>query len=126
MSMSNYLEAALLEHVFKNTAYTSPTTVYLSLHTADPGETGTSECTGGSYARQSIAFSAASNPAGTIANSGTVTFSAMPAATVTHFAIWDNSSAGNCLITGALGASKTVGAGDSVSFAASSVVITFS
>lgn len=126
MSMSDYLEEKLLLHTFKNTAYTSPTTVYLSLHTADPGETGASECTGGSYARQAIAFSAASNPAGTIANSGTVTFSSMPAATVTHFAIWDASSAGNCLITGALGSSKTVGAGDTVSFAASSVVITFS
>lgn len=124
MSLSDYLEVKLLEHTFRNTAYTSPTTVYLSLHTADPVETGTNEVTGGSYARQSIAFAAAATPAGTIANSGTVTFSSMPVATSTHFAIWDASTAGNCLITGALGASKTTASGDAVQFAASSVVIT--
>lgn len=124
MSASNYLEAKILEHVLKNTAYTSPVTVYLSLHTADPAETGANEATGGSYARQSIAFSAASNPAGTIANSGTVTFTGMPAGTWTYFAIWDASTVGNCLVEGPLGASKTTGSGDSVQFAASSVVVT--
>lgn len=121
MGASNYLETQLLDHIFRNAAYTSPTTVYLSLHTADPGETGTSEATGGSYARQSCAFSAASG--GSISNSGTVSFASMPATTVTHFGIWDDASAGNFLAGGALSASKSPGAGDTVQFAASSVTI---
>ena len=34
MSLSNYLENKILDHVFRNTSYTSPTTVYVSLHSA--------------------------------------------------------------------------------------------
>ena len=55
------------------------TTAYVSLHTADPGNTGTSEVSGGGYARQGpITFaSAGSNP--TVAsNSAILTY---PAAT---------------------------------------------
>ncbi len=32
--MSNYLEDALANHVFRNTSLTSPTTVYVALFTA--------------------------------------------------------------------------------------------
>ena len=34
--MSNYLENALIDATLRNTSYTSPTTVYVALHTADP------------------------------------------------------------------------------------------
>lgn len=68
-------------------------TGYVSLHTADPGLTGTSEVTGGSYARQAVTFSAPSN--GVTANSGALTFTSMPAVTVSHVGLWDASTAGN-------------------------------
>ena len=70
MSWSNEAENALLEHVLNNVAWANigdagglPVSVtngnlYLSLHTADPGEAGdqtTSECTYTSYARLAIA-----------------------------------------------------------------------
>lgn len=125
MSLSDYLENKILEHVFKNTSYTSPTTVYASLHSADPGETGADElAVADGYARQSCAFAAASS--GSIANSGTVTFTNTGSAwsAATHFAIWDASSSGNCLGVGALAASKTVGAADTASFAAGALVVT--
>ena len=70
---STYLAQALLNHVFRNTAYTQPTTVYVALYTAAPTDAGGgTEVTGGSYARQSAAFSA---PSGNqISNSAQVTF----------------------------------------------------
>jgi hypothetical protein len=82
----------------------------VSLHTADPGETGASEATGGSYARQSASFGAAAS--GAIANDAAISFTAMPAATITHVGVWDASSAGNFLWGGALAASKTTNSGD--------------
>jgi hypothetical protein len=49
---------------------------FLSLHTTDPGTTGANEVAGGSYARQAIAFGAASG--GTAASSSGQTFTNMP------------------------------------------------
>lgn len=109
MSISNYLEDELLDAVFNAGAF-SVTTPYVSLHTADPGETGASELSGGSYARQSASFGAASG--GAVANDAQVEFTDMPAATITHVGVWDAASAGNFLWGGALSASKTTNAGD--------------
>lgn len=68
-------------------------TGYASLHTADPGLTGASEVTGGSYARQAITFDA---PAGGVsANSAALTFTDMPSVTVTHVGVWDAATVGN-------------------------------
>ena len=54
MSFSNYLETELLDHVFANNAYTSPSSVYVGLFTTSPAEDGSgTEVSGGSYARQS-------------------------------------------------------------------------
>lgn len=115
MSISNYLENVILDHILRNQAYTPAGTVYASLHTADPGETGTSEVTGGSYARQAIAFAAASG--GTVSNSGTLNFTVMPAGTVTHMGLWDALSSGNFLWSGAATAPKTLNAGDTYQIA---------
>lgn len=55
---SDYLEAAVLDAVLRNTSYTSPTTVFVALYTSDPGDDNSgTECSGTSYARQSAAFS---------------------------------------------------------------------
>ena len=126
MSISNYLEAKILDHVLRNTAYTPASTVYLALHTTDPGEDGSgAEVTGGSgpYSRKSITFAAAQSPAGTISMSAVthpsgIDFSGMPGCTVTHVALWDDTGAsghaGNCLWSGALTSSRTVTAGDTL------------
>ena len=122
MSATDYLENKVLDHVLRNTAFTQPSALYMALHTADPGDTGTaSEVTGGSYARQTIAFAAASS--GTAANSGAVTFAAMPAVTVTHFSIKDAVTSGNPLFVGPLSASQTLTAGQTLAFAAAQVTI---
>jgi hypothetical protein len=95
-NISNFLENKLLDHVFKNTSYTSPTTVYVSLHsTPGPGDTGANELSTGGYARQPVTFDTAAS--GATANSGTVTYTNMPASTVTHFGVWDAATTGNFL-----------------------------
>lgn len=120
MSISNYLENALLDAVFNATSF-SVADVYMSLHTADPGETGASEVTGGSYARQVTTFGAAAS--GAVANDSAESFT-MPAATVTHVGLWDDASAGNFLWGGAATASKTYGSGDTATVAIGDLDIT--
>ena len=121
-ALSNFLENKVLDHVLRNTAYTSPATVYLALHTADPTEAGTgTEVSGGSYARQAVAFDAAAS--GATQNTSAVSFTNMPAATVTHVGVWDASTNGNLLFYGALAASKTTNAGDTFTVAAADLDI---
>lgn len=120
--LSDYAENALINALLRSTAYTS-TTVYLALFTTATSDAATgTEVTGGSYARQSITFGAPSN--GVAANTVAVTFTAMPAATVTYAAIMNASTAGNMLFHGPLAASKTVGAGDTLTFAIGGITAT--
>lgn len=122
---SNYLEGKLIEHVLRNTAYTSPSTVHLSLHTANPDEDASgTEVSGNGYSRQPITFGAHSN--GACSNTSVEEFDASGGSfgTVTHFGIFDASSGGNLLYYGALTASKVVADGDTLKFAAGSVTIT--
>jgi len=124
---SDYLEDKVLDHVLTNTAYTSPTTVYIGLWTADDGlEAGTitSEVSGGSYARQSVTFSASSG--GATSNSATVTFPTATAnwGTITHVAVMDASTAGNVLFHGAVTTSKTIESGDTFQISSGNLDIT--
>lgn len=113
MAFSSTVANDLANYVCRGTAPTALTTpIKLSLHTADPGATGASEATGGSYARQSAGYNAASG--GACALAGTVSFTGMPAATVTHVGIWDSTGTPKFLQGAALAASKTVGAGDTL------------
>src|SRR5688572_11335183 len=107
-AMSDYLEDALLNEVFRATAFAAPAAVYVGLFTAPPSDAGGgTEVAGGSYARQAVPFGAPS-PSGTIKNSGDVTFPTASAdwGTITHFAIFDAAVAGNMLVWGALTSSK--------------------
>lgn len=135
MSASNAFETDLLELIFNGTAIpnladdaaSSPATnLYVSLHTADPGETGaqnTSETAYGSYARVAVArtsggWTISGNNA---SNTAVINFPAASSgpSTVTHFAIGLSSSgAGTLLFTGALAASRIINTGITPTFAA--------
>ena len=122
---SNYLEGKLIEHVLRNTAYTSHSTVHISIHTANPAEDASgTEVSGSGYGRQPIAFGAHSD--GACSNSAVEEFTASGGSfgTVTHFGIFDASSSGNLLYYGALTASKVVADGDTLKFAIGSITIT--
>lgn len=112
MSFSNYLETKVLDHVFSNTAYTSPAAVYVALFTTDPAEDGSgTEVSGGGYARQAGSFSVTGNTATTTAAIEYPTATA-DYGLVTHVGIYDASTAGNLLAYAALTASKNISSGD--------------
>jgi hypothetical protein len=123
--ISNYLENALVNATLRNTAYTSPTTVYLALYTSDPtdADSGT-ECSGTAYARQSITFGAPSN--GVTTNSAAIEFPQAGGSwgTITHIGIRDALTTGNLLYHTPLDASKTIATGDVFRVAIGSLSVT--
>lgn len=132
-SFSDYLENELLDHILGGGDYTRPATVYIGLWTAalSDSSTGSSanEVSGGSYARKSKANNSTNWPAaanGAKANGVDITFVTATASwgTVTHFAILDAQTAGNILGWGSLTNSKTIGDGDTASFAIGDLDVT--
>jgi hypothetical protein len=110
MSISNYAELKILEHTTGKTAWTIPTNVYVKLHTADAGEAGTSSAATETTRKVAAWATAAS---GAIATSATLEWTNVAATeTYSHWSMWDASTAGNCLWTGALSSSAAVTAGD--------------
>ncbi len=137
MTLSNAAETDLLELLFTNLAWpnigdagglqpsVAPGDLYISLHTADPGETGdqtTSEAAYTGYARIAVARSGAGfTVAGAnVSNAAAVTFGEKTAGgdeTITHFGIGTAASGvGNLLMSGALTASLLVSNGITPSF----------
>ena len=127
MSISNYLENAWANSIRgggNGTSYTAPAAVYVKLHTGDPGEDGTANAAG-ETTRQAIAFGAASN--GVITSSALVEWTNVSTTeTYSHVSLWDASSGGNCLASGALAASKSVTAGDTFQLPSGQVSLTIS
>jgi hypothetical protein len=122
MTATDYLEGKLLDHALGVTPYTPPTSLFLCLHFADPTEAGTaSQVTGGSYAPQPISFGAQSGSKSTSTN--IQNFTNMPAVTVTHFVIRENSATGNPVFVGTMTSSRSVLAGDPLSFGVGSFSI---
>lgn len=141
-AMSDYLENKLVDLTLRGQAFTAPATLYFSLHTAAPtGDVPGTEVSGGNYARVPItanlanfnatqggAGSASSGTGGVTSNATAITFNAPSASwgVVGYWAVWDASTAGNCLFQGALGTPKTINSGDAApSFAAGALTLTF-
>ena len=100
MSFTNFLEQKVLEHVFRNVAYTSPTALYVGLFTSTPSDsTAGTEVSSGSYARQTVAFSFTSGDPSSVTNTAQITFPTSTASwgTVTHAGIYDALTSGNFL-----------------------------
>lgn len=151
-AMSNYLENKLIDHIFRDTAYSKPTTLYIALLTTNcvDSDTGTNltsasggtgvEVTGGSYARTAYNPSASANweatqggvsgassgTGGLTSNNGVITFPTASSSwgTVSGIAVCDALTNGNILFHGALASSKTVGSGDVFSFQVNQISIT--
>lgn len=145
-AMSDYLENQLVDHILRGQTFssTSPANLYVALYTAAPSDAGGgTEVTIGSnnYARVAVSRALASwagtqSAGSTVASSGTggvtsnnsaVTFPTPSGSwgTVTHFAILDAATAGNLLFHGALTVQQTINTGNTVSFAAGQLQITF-
>ena len=135
-AMSDYLEAAICNHVLRNTAFTTPgDNVYVGLikyYDSAVVEAGTltQEASGGAYARQQVNGTGAwtaPGAAGATSNVAAITF---PTAT----ADWDNisgviiadaASAGNVLLHGSLTTARDVKDGDVFKFNIGDLDITF-
>jgi hypothetical protein len=144
MSKSDTFESDLLKLTFQATAIaniadnaaTSPlTNLFISLHTADPTETGTessSEATYTGYARVTVARTSGGwTLSGTsptqVANAAAVNFAACTAGsnTIAFFAVGvATSGATKILYSGALTSSLAVSAGITPSFAIGALVVT--
>lgn len=124
-NLPNTIENQLLDALVGTTAYTVTTPVKIALVTTNGNDaTAGTEVTGGSYARQTITFGAASS--GSITNSGTINFTGMPSCTVVGIELYDSAGTPKRLAYGALTSSRTVTAGDTVQFAASTVTLSLS
>lgn len=137
MSATNTFETQLLELIFENDdtgshistigdglqASATAGTLEISLHTGDPGETGdatTSEANYTSYARQTVARSAAgwATSGNTVDNVAAITFPEATggSSTCTHFGIGTGTS-DRLLVSGALTSSLAVTSGVQPQFA---------
>ncbi len=124
MSFTDDLETRVLQWSLTTGSPTRPTTWYVGLFTAAPGEAGGgTEVSGGSYARTAATFSVTGN---TATNSGVVEFPTATAGwgTITHVAVFDAASAGNMLLYAALTTSKTIATGDILRIPAGELDIT--
>lgn len=79
-------------------------TVYVALHTADPGDDASAnECTDGSYTRQSTTFTLNSG-IGQSANDLALSFNFANATTITHMSVWSAQTGGTPAVKQALAA----------------------
>jgi hypothetical protein len=124
MSVADYYENKILDHMLRAQAFTPPSTVYVALYTTAPTDAGGgTEVSGGSYARQPVTFSAASG--GSIINSADITFPQATAdwGTIVAVGLFDASTAGNLLWYGNLTTSKTVNSGDIFTISAGNLTV---
>lgn len=89
---------------YNNTAAVAIATVFVKLHTGDPG-VGTGNAAAGSTTRNAITWNTASGGSMTLATLGAWT-NGGTSETLTHVSLWDNATAGSFLQAFALSASQ--------------------
>lgn len=110
-----------LLNVFRATNYTA-VTPWVKIHTGDPGSAGTANASAETDRKQ-LTFAAPS--AGSMAASA-VSWATWDVGTetISHFSIWDASTAGNFLISGSLAVSKTPTNGDTLNLTVTATMAT--
>lgn len=122
-ALTDTLENKVLDHLLGGPDYVRPATVYITLVTANGSDsTAGTEVSGNAFARAAVTNNATNFPAaaaGLKSNGTAISFpTPTPAGwgTVVGVEVWDAASAGTRIAYGALTASKTINAGDPVSF----------
>lgn len=121
---SDYTENLALKWLLTTNSATRPTAWYVGLFTSATSDAGGgTEVSGGSYARQSIAFTVTND---TATNSATITFPAASATwgSIGWVAIYDASTGGNQLFHGAVTTAKTIESGDTFQISSGNLTIT--
>lgn len=112
--MTSFLQKKVLDDFLSIASYTVPTTVYVSLHTASPGESGShaAEIALAGYARKSItgSMSAADATSGISTNTATITFGPAGAdwGIIGWLGVEDALTVGNMCFYGATTTAKTI------------------
>lgn len=127
-AFSNYSEEKWVEHNLRNNAVASPVAVYLALFTGDPKEAGDGpEATYTNYERKVSTWTSLDTN-GQTKNAGQITFppngNAVNDETITHAAVFDAATGGNCLLKGPLASQKTLQPGDVLAFAPNALALT--
>ncbi len=130
MSATNYLETAILNHIFGKVTFSVPT-IYIGLSTTDPLEAGSgiTEPSGNGYARKQTAPADWNAPSGgSISNSAEMLFSVATGnwGIISHFFISDHATSGNVLLSGVVnsGTPKSIEINDQAKFASGSLIVT--
>ena len=124
MPKSTYLDNAVLSAAVLQTPFTPPALIYVALFTVSPTPAGGgTEVAGAGYGRQTVTFGLAS--LGQVVSNEGVVFpvATAPWGSLTSFALYDASSGGNLLYFGNLSTSRTVLAGDQVTFPSGQLVL---
>ena len=102
--------SAAAENAALNGIKAASTTQYISLHSADPGDTGTpgTEITGGSYQRQPVTWPTNATNSSLIATAS-VTLQVPSETTISHWGLWTAQTGGTFLYGGGLPAPETFG-----------------
>jgi len=120
---TNYLENAVMNHVFGGSPYTAPSNVYLALFTVTPSDAGGgTEVSSGGYSREVVSLGSVID--GAISNSSIISFTATGGdfGTIVATGLYDASTFGN-LLTWAPITPATINDGDTLSFAIGSVAV---
>lgn len=132
---SNYTENNVINSLLRGVAFPLPTKTYLSLHTANPGESGGSEVSTTnwpSYVRKDAANGEAIDTGwnepvdGVTTNLQQVLYpshNGASAITITHWAVYDAATGGNMLNYAALNTPRTLQPGDVFVFDAGSLTV---
>ena len=125
-ALSNYAENKILDHLFKNTSYTSPSAYIGYFNNTITDDSVPTEVSGNGYARVQIDGLMGSAASGSISNTSAITFPAASGGnhgTVVAIAIYDAASGGNQLAYGSLTSAKTISDGDQLNIAIGNLTI---
>jgi hypothetical protein len=103
ISAVNWANAAL--NVLRGTTWTG-VSVFVKLHTGDPGSAGATAAAVGSTTRPAITWSAASGGSMSITGTNPSWTNGGTSETLSHISLWDASTAGNFLGSAALGSTQ--------------------
>ena len=112
MSLTNAFETTTLTWLLTASSATRPTSWYIGLFTAPPGEAGGgTEVSGNAYVRKAVTFTVTGN---TASNDGAVEWPVATGSwgTITDVAIFDAVTAGNMIGYATLTTAKTIATGD--------------
>lgn len=126
---STFLSQIIINITLRGDSYSIPAGHYLALFTSDPTDDNVTanEVAGGWYARQTTgAWTAPVGTGNSTSNTTQITFPAVTTTpvTVTHWGMYDASTSGNLLYSGALTSSKTLAVGDVLVVGANQLVLT--